>query len=256
MQSLKPSNHMAAKTLNCPMCGAAAAREATRCEHCSSKLATIACPSCFGMVFLGAKFCSHCGSSIARQEVNPSQSAPCPLCKVETTAVRLGDNHVRECLKCEGLWVDSETTNQIYADRERQAAVLGTASVAPVPSSGALDKVRYIPCPVCQELMHRVNFAQCSYVIVDVCKAHGTWFDRNELHRIIGFIRAGGMDKARAREIEELERKRRAAKSARPSSSAGSGSGWYGDPSWTISNDTAWEIGASVAELVVRSLLK
>lgn len=57
--------------------------------------------------------------------------------------------------------------------------------------------------------MHRVNFAKCSNVIVDVCKAHGTWFDKDELHRIVKFISAGGMDVVRAKEIEELERKRR-----------------------------------------------
>jgi Zn-finger nucleic acid-binding protein len=46
-------------------------------------------------------------------------------------------------------------------------------------------------------------------VIVDVCREHGTWFDRDELRRIVEFIRDGGFDKARAREMEDLEAKRR-----------------------------------------------
>ena len=33
---------MAAQSLNCPNCGAAASSEATRCEHCNSRLATVA----------------------------------------------------------------------------------------------------------------------------------------------------------------------------------------------------------------------
>ena len=33
--------------------------------------------------------------------------------------------------------------------------------------------------------MNRVQFANCSHVIVDVCKPHGTWFDRDELRRIV-----------------------------------------------------------------------
>ena len=63
--------------------------------------------------------------------------------------------------------------------------------------------------------MHRVNFAKCSNVIVDVCKPHGTWFDKDELHRIVKFITAGGMDVARAKEMEQLEQKRRELEAAR-----------------------------------------
>jgi Zn-finger nucleic acid-binding protein len=56
--------------------------------------------------------------------------------------------------------------------------------------------------------MNRVNFARCSGVIVDVCKGHGTWFDRDELRRIVEFIRGGGLDASRAREKREIEEER------------------------------------------------
>jgi Zn-finger nucleic acid-binding protein len=60
--------------------------------------------------------------------------------------------------------------------------------------------------------MNRMNFARCSGVIVDVCKKHGTWFDRDELSRIIAFVREGGMNASRAKEklaiAEERERLR------------------------------------------------
>jgi Zn-finger nucleic acid-binding protein len=78
-----------------------------------------------------------------------------------------------------------------------------------------LEKIRYLPCPSCKVLMHRVNFAKCSNVIVDVCKAHGTWFDKDELRRIVEFIRAGGFERARTNEIAELERQRRETEAAR-----------------------------------------
>lgn len=57
--------------------------------------------------------------------------------------------------------------------------------------------------------MNRINFARCSGVIVDICKGHGSWFDRDELTRIVEFIRAGGLDAARAREKTALEEERR-----------------------------------------------
>jgi len=57
--------------------------------------------------------------------------------------------------------------------------------------------------------MNRINFARCSGVIVDICKGHGSWFDRDELSRIVEFIRAGGLEAARAKEKAEIEEERR-----------------------------------------------
>jgi Zn-finger nucleic acid-binding protein len=57
--------------------------------------------------------------------------------------------------------------------------------------------------------MNRINFARCSGVIVDICKGHGTWFDRDELSRIVEFIRGGGLEASRLKEKAELEEERR-----------------------------------------------
>jgi Zn-finger nucleic acid-binding protein len=130
-------------------------------------------------------------------------------------AVTIGDATLRECPKCAGLWVDTASLEHICAERERQSAVLGMAQQTNVPVSGATEeKVRYLPCPQCQKLMNRVNFAAYSNVIVDVCKSHGTWFDRDELRRVVEFIRSGGLDMARQHEIAELEARQRQLKAA------------------------------------------
>ena len=204
-----------AQTLNCPMCGAAASTDATRCDHCGARLATVACPACFGMIFVGAKFCSHCGARADRQESTDDLIRLCPSCGSKTRAIVIGKTYLRECPRCEGIWADAAALQQICADGEQQAAVLGMATTVPTTESVALEKVRYLPCPVCHGLMNRVNFAHCSKVVVDVCKAHGTWFDRDELRRIVEFIRDGGFEKAREREISDLERQRRELQAAR-----------------------------------------
>lgn len=214
---------MAAQTLNCPNCGAAASSEDTRCAHCNSRLATVACPECFGMMFLGSKFCSHCGARADRTEADAKTVRNCPRCRVNTRAIVIGQADLRECPRCEGIWADAETLQRICADREQQAAVLGVARVMPRPANLPLEKVHYVPCPVCRELMHRVNFAHCSAVVVDVCKPHGTWFDKDELRRIVEFIQAGGIEKARTSEIAELERQRRQLESARTARTMDSG---------------------------------
>jgi len=51
--------------------------------------------------------------------------------------------------------------------------------------------------------MNRFNFAHSSGVIIDQCKSHGVWFDRDELQRVIDFLQSGGMDFARQRDWEE-----------------------------------------------------
>ncbi len=138
-------------------------------------------------------------------------------------AVVIGSRNLRECPTCEGLWVDTSSLDQICADRQKQAAILGWTGQGSAAESGAIEKnIRYLPCPDCQKLMNRVNFAHYSNVVVDVCKAHGTWFDRDELRRVVEFIRGGGMDSARARELTQLEDRRRQLKATQAASALSS----------------------------------
>jgi Zn-finger nucleic acid-binding protein len=125
------------------------------------------------------------------------------------SSVTIGATAVRECEQCLGLWLDVSSFEKLCADREQQSVVLGTASGAPTSLVRETSKVSYIPCPECLQLMNRINFARCSGVIVDVCKGHGVWFDRDELSRIVEFIRGGGLEASRAREKAEIKEERR-----------------------------------------------
>lgn len=231
------------------MCGAAASSDATRCDHCGARLATVACPSCFGMMFLGAKFCSHCGAKAARTEVAADAHEICPHCKTDMEKVLIGKIELEECPKCEGIWADAESVRQICADTEEQSAVLGMAQSTSAQASADSDvAVHYVPCPVCHDLMNRVNFAHCSNVIVNVCGRHGTWFDKDQLRRIVEFIRAGGLEKMRARELDEIQDQRRRLESQ----TAGVGSfgsdeamaDWYGQNRHTGISAVASIIGS------------
>ena len=140
------------------------------------------------------------------QAESAARPKPCPRCQVALQSIALGSVKLRQCPKCEGFWVDVETFNEICRDRERQAAVLGGASPPPARLDLTLDPVRYLHCPECHTLMNRVNFSGHSGVVIDACRGHGTWFDRNELQQIVEFIRAGGLDLARKRDLEQLAR--------------------------------------------------
>jgi Zn-finger nucleic acid-binding protein len=185
------------------------------------------------MMFVGAKFCSHCGARADRAEAEQGSKLLCPRCRGHLSSITVGQTLLQECPKCEGIWADATSLAQIRADREQQAAVLGMPAAIQESGGGALEKnIRYVPCPVCRKLMNRVNFARCSQVVVDVCREHGTWFDKDELRRIVEFIRSGGLEQARAREIADLEDQRRRARADKVASSWDTRSGgpdWAGD---------------------------
>jgi Zn-finger nucleic acid-binding protein len=174
------------------------------------------------MMFVGAKFCSHCGASAARAGVAGGEKQLCPRCQAAMSAVMIGSSSLGECQQCQGLWADVATLQQICADREKQAAVLGMP-VPPQETVGLEKNIRYVPCPVCHKLMNRLNFAHCSNVIVDVCKAHGTWFDKDELRRMVEFIRAGGLEKSRNQQMAAMQDERRRLEAARHTSLLSSG---------------------------------
>jgi Zn-finger nucleic acid-binding protein len=201
---------MNAETLNCPTCGAAVSSAATHCSFCDARLATVACPLCFAMMFVGSRHCARCGAKVERAENIEAAGRRCPRCRVEMEAIAVGSASLRECARCDGMWVDVESFERIISEREEHASVLGTASQVEKRrgESHEPNKVRYVPCPECDQLMNRVNFARCSGVVVDICKGHGTWFDRDELQQIVEFIRSGGLESARAREKRELEEER------------------------------------------------
>jgi Zn-finger nucleic acid-binding protein len=189
-------------TLHCPECGAPADASAAECAHCHAHLATVPCPHCFGLVFLGTEDCPHCGRTVALQAAEDGAAElACPRCAGELRPVRIGASRLLECAECGGLWVDNDTFLAICAERDRQAEVgtsstLGASRPAASRGGAANVRVKYLRCPVCRAMMDRVNFARVSGVVVDVCADHGTWFDLNELHRIVDFIGAGGLERS------------------------------------------------------------
>lgn len=198
-----------AEALNCPNCGASVASDETQCEFCKSRLKTVACPSCLGLMFLGSKFCDHCGTEATAVEVlDEAKAGKCPRCKQKLEALMVGSTHLRECTRCGGLWTDVKTFETICAEKETHSVVLSFIANRSSELTGP-PVINYVPCPDCGELMNRSNFARTSGVVVDLCKQHGVWFDRDELPKIIDFIDNGGLVRSREKEKIAIEDERR-----------------------------------------------
>ena len=194
---------MKIKALNCPNCGASVADNSNHCEHCRSRLKTMSCPTCFGTIFQGNKFCPLCGDKATQPNiVGTKKLGDCPRCKKKLQLIEVDDISLSECERCDGVWTNVETFEEICANNEKQANVL--AKIDEISGHVKPKKISYVPCPDCKHLMNRNNFARSSGVIVDTCKNHGIWFDAEELPRIIEFIRKGGLDYARQKEKAHL----------------------------------------------------
>jgi Zn-finger nucleic acid-binding protein len=194
-----------AGSLHCPNCGAAAEPQATRCPYCRARLATISCPKCFALMFAGTAFCPQCGTAAARVDAEDTE-ARCPACGNGLHHLAIGAASLLECGACDGVWVDAADFERICADRESRAAVLHRRT----PEAPArISRVRYRPCVRCGKMMNRINFGRLSGTVVDVCRGHGTFLDAGELHAIATFIEAGGLDRMRKREIQDLKEEQR-----------------------------------------------
>jgi Zn-finger nucleic acid-binding protein len=126
---------------------------------------------------------------------------PCPRCGGGSLWRRtIGSVSVAECQVCEGVWVARETLDMILDDLGlyQEVRTIYTAPHARGEPGGPF----YLKCPSCTEVMNKRLFAPTAKVIVDVCRAHGTWFDAGELPAVIDFVERGGLDAAKHAEEE------------------------------------------------------
>jgi Zn-finger nucleic acid-binding protein len=155
-------------------------------------------------MFEGAAFCAKCGAARSRGDA-PPEGARCPGCEGQLQRIDVGKTTLLECAKCDGAWIDAMTFEALCADSEAQAAVLHRyGGRTDLRATG----VKYRRCVRCGKMMNRVNFGRLSGTVVDVCRGHGTYLDAGELHQIVTFIRGGGMERARQRQLDELRQEK------------------------------------------------
>jgi len=192
---------------NCPNCGAAVAPDSPSCSYCGSSIASLVCPACFGAVAIGMRHCPHCGAEAMESGPTQAGNLRCPRCETNLRPQTVGKNSMNICTKCGGLWVDKNVFQGICTREEDQEAVLAFSQESATPSAqGSAEKPKraYIPCPECGKLMNHKNFSG-SGIVLDWCRDHGSWFDRQELQQIVRFIHEGGLRKARQREQLRLK---------------------------------------------------
>lgn len=102
------------------------------------------------------------------------------------------------CIRCEGIFVTVERMGELIEQRDQLDELRALLPRGPVAM--AVPRPMYVRCPVCATLMNRKQYATGAKVVIDVCRAHGVWFDGGELPLVLDFIAAGGLEAARRRD--------------------------------------------------------
>ena len=189
----------------CGSCGAQIAADAAACTYCDSEVVrdpdklSLICPECFARNADQSRFCVACGVGFAPQPLpSDGRELPCPACDTRMPPSQVAGIAVNECPGCHGLWVSGDHFDALV---KRAAQLRGQRTAmdeAPRVQRGQplARSVQYRRCPECDQFMLRTNFKRSSGVILDECRAHGTWLDADELEQVAGFILAGGKTSA------------------------------------------------------------
>ncbi|MBL7107611.1 MAG: zf-TFIIB domain-containing protein [Phycisphaerae bacterium] len=111
----------------------------------------------------------------------------CPVCKNAMITLELAEVEIDYCTDCSGIWLDAGELESLLDDKTKAQQLLESFKIA----NNTTEKLR--KCPICDKKMNKILVqAAKSPLVIDKCpKAHGLWFDKNELHQI---LKAGTLD--------------------------------------------------------------
>lgn len=192
---------ISARVVRCSGCSGDVPLGARTCPYCGVEITAddrglgVRCPKCLAKARARDTFCGACGTELsahARPAVPEERS--CPRCEgVLQGHVLDGGLPIVECTACAGVWLNPETFEVVLQRGEQDARAEAPRVRGHEPPPVEVEtEVRYLPCVGCGELMTRKRIGGAKGATVDVCRAHGLWFDAGELERILAWVRAGG----------------------------------------------------------------
>ncbi len=212
-----------AAVVQCSACGAPRNDDRHDCGFCESDFTiherdlNTVCPRCLARVSDDAQYCHHCGTGLVPESVAGDQTPHiCPACGEprRLTSRHVGQVAVMECPTCAGFWLGNEAFEQLIRRASLEASGLDTYFTSMCdrpPSTEWPESWRYRRCVDCDQWMHRRHYGVHSGVIIDVCMAHGIWFDVDELPRILSYVRSGEKDRDEKQVVARAEHAKRLA---------------------------------------------
>jgi Zn-finger nucleic acid-binding protein len=114
-----------------------------------------------------------------------SEHTTCPGCGLAGTLNDPGLNNpsVLQCSDCGGFWLGRAVFSATASDRELTDTLQALDSST---HSRDVGPVSYRSCPQCSEHMGRRQYGNAG-VVIDICTAHGFWFDAGELKKVLAY---------------------------------------------------------------------
>jgi Zn-finger nucleic acid-binding protein len=178
------------------------------------------CSNCNAPLPPGSLLCGYCGSrtdvdlkGIHYYTTHESDTPRiCPRCTIRLKTLDLkmdGRFLIDRCEHCLGIFFDPGELEALLETTVSTVSGIDRAGLEAINEKREVNQypISYIKCPVCSQLMHRVNFGAKSGVIVDRCKEHGVWLDGGELRQLFEWMKLGG----NLLEQERQEQKRKEA---------------------------------------------
>jgi Zn-finger nucleic acid-binding protein len=105
----------------------------------------------------------------------------CPQCNVALFAARKEGYRIDACATCGGAWMDHELTARAVADADLTPAQLSDHAAK---HAGRVPATKGRACPICNGAL-KEKLVPEARVVIDVCEAHGAWFDADEMRTVI-----------------------------------------------------------------------
>jgi Zn-finger nucleic acid-binding protein len=125
--------------------------------------------------------------------VSPYRSHParaCPRCRVPLERRRAGTLRAEACAACRGMWLPRGSLDEFLVASEADLDLVGSADRGELRREPTF-LAHPLTCPRCARPMKREQMSSAG-LIVDLCAAHGMWFDSGELRALLAWLRAGG----------------------------------------------------------------
>ncbi len=185
------------------------------------------CSNCSAPLPSNTAVCRYCGTrndmdftAVGRFAVAQEDSGRiCPLCEIPLESIRLtsdGAFVIERCKTCYGLFFDPGEIQAFLDASVAPAFEINFEEITHINRERAdMDRpVRYFKCPVCRNIMNRVNFGYRSGVVMDQCRKHGVWLENGELVQLMEWKKAGGQLLDEQIKTERLNEERRKAEAA------------------------------------------
>ena len=152
------------------------------------------CSKCGRSANSKAARCMYCGGElILETRTEPIQCSACSHTMIE---IQEDGVDIDVCPSCGGVWCDVGRLENLIdtkqsTETKQNDGVLRQSNGHTSPSN---DRNAVRSCPICSRPMARENFSKSSGVIVDRCRFHGFFLDKDELDQIVDFAAQGGLN--------------------------------------------------------------